>query len=142
MPEYDGDEVTSWAELADEFAHGAEQAEQSSSSVPIPVREDQVDLFQLGKAEAYSTAAKRIRFLIPRLGDPHGPPLVGQVIAGDAVSRCVVGTVLRATNAAVVAIRTVNGWAASGMLVGQARSLMEVNTWRVVEVPDRPAETP
>jgi hypothetical protein len=141
MPEYDGDEVRSWAELADEFALQSDRSQHDSSAVPIPVHEGQIDQFQLGRADAFGTAAKRVRFLIPRLGDPHGPPLAGQVIQGDVVDRCPLGTLLRATQAAVVAIRTVNGWSVSGLSSSQARSIMKINSWRVVEVPESPLTT-
>lgn len=120
MQGFDDAEPRSWAELAEEFeAHGQE------------------------------IVAARMRYLIPRLGDMHGPPQVGMVISGDVVRRCSTGTILRATESAAVAIRTVSGWQVSGMAsltsgatAPGAEAFVRMTTWRVVEVPSRDAETP
>lgn len=105
----DDGEVTSWAELADELEY------------------------------AFPNISARIRRLIPVLGDPHGPPQPGQIISGDALDRCVVGTLLRGDKAGVAAIRTVNGWSVTGMTAEMARGFIPIksNFWKVVEVPER-----
>lgn len=101
--------VASWAELADELEY------------------------------AFPGISARIRGLIPKLGDPHGPPRVGMIISGDALDRCVVGTLLRGDKAGVAAIRTVNGWSVTGMTAEMARGFLPIknNFWKVVDVPER-----
>lgn len=105
----DDGEVSSWDELADELEY------------------------------AFPKIAARIRSLIPKLGDRNGPPQVGMIIAGDALDRCVVGTLLRGDKAGVAAIRTVNGWSVTGMTAEMARGFVPIknNFWKVVEVPER-----
>jgi hypothetical protein len=105
------EEVTSWAELADDLEY------------------------------AFPGIAARIRRLIPRLGDLHGPPGVGQIIAGDRLDRCLVGTVLRGDSYGAAAIRTVNGWTVTGMNAAQSAHFVKINFWKVVEVPESGRKT-
>jgi hypothetical protein len=109
MTEYEEDGVTSWAELADELEY------------------------------AFPKIAARIRGLIPVLGDPNGPPRAGEIISGDRLDKCVVGTLLRGDKAGVAAIRTVNGWSVTGMTAEMARGFIPIkgNFWKVVDVPAR-----
>lgn len=99
-------EVTSWAALADDIE------------------------------SAFPGLAQRIRNLIPRLGDPHGPPQAGDLIAGNRLDRCVVGTLLRGDSYGAAALLTVNGWQVTGMSAQQGVVFASHNMWKVVEVPE------
>lgn len=133
MTEYDEDEVTSWAALADEFEDSAKQA---NAAAHAEAQNGNLDQFHLGRCSGRREAYARIRHLIPRLGDPNGPPKVGDLIAGNKVDRCVVGTLLRGDHYGAAAIRTVNGWQVTGMSAAQGVIFVTHNMWKVVEVPE------
>lgn len=142
MPDYDADEVTSWAALADEFADRAKTCRESFEEVKnleqsvAMARTSRSAIGWLSLHEAYDNCAIRMRHLIPRLGDPNGPPKPGDLIAGNKIDRCVVGTLLRGDHYGAAAIRTVNGWQVTGMSAAQGVIFVTHNMWKVVEVPE------
>lgn len=142
MTEYDEEEVTSWAALADEFAHRAKTCRENFEEVKeleqteAMSRTGRSAIGWLSLYEAYDNCVIRMRHLIPRLGDPHGPPKVGDLIAGNKVDRCAVGTLLRGDHYGAAAIRTVSGWQVTGMSAAQGVIFVTHNMWKVVEVPE------
>jgi hypothetical protein len=69
------------------------------------------------------------------------PPRLGDVISGERIDECPIGTTLRSTQTATAAVRSVHGWLVTGRHRSEAQDVIEadmrLSKWRVVEVPEQ-----